>query len=74
VSDLAQVPPRGVEQSRAFPRETQAVGQSDAKSDALGAQTPPPFDPDLQALIALWPDLPAELRAEILAVAHRQRL
>jgi len=39
------------------------------KGAVVGAPVAPP-DPDLQQLIAAWPDLPPAIRAGVLAMIH----
>jgi hypothetical protein len=45
------------------------VQDDDAKSDALSADSPVLTDPDLARLVAIWPTLPEELKAQILKLA-----
>jgi hypothetical protein len=69
-----QVPPEGLEPGAVFPKETQVSGAGGSKSGnkPAGSGDPaapePPADPDLAAVVAAWPDLPAALRAGIVAM------
>jgi len=43
----------------------------DAKSDALSTDSPGLTDADLGRLVAVWPTLPVELKAQLLKLADQ---
>jgi hypothetical protein len=60
----------GLEHLGDYPRETKPSTESDAKSDALSADSPILTDADLGRLVAVWPRLPEDLKAQILKLAE----
>jgi hypothetical protein len=61
------VGPPGLEQPRDFPRETAKVAPGGAPGGAV------PADADLARIIIAWPDLPAHVRAAVLALIGTAR-
>jgi len=52
-----------------LPGKTQIPGTGGAESGAVGSKNAP-IDPELQAVIDRWPDLPDALKAGILAMVQ----
>ena len=59
----------GLEHSCDFPRSADFSLSGGAECGALGAQFEP-IDPELQAIIDVWPKLPEAIKAGILAMVH----
>ena len=63
------MPPQGDELASFLPGKTQIPGTGGAESGAVGSKNAP-IDPELQAVIDRWPDLPDALKAGILAMVQ----
>jgi len=62
----------GLEQAAEVSGKTGGSRESGANSGALGARDAP-WDPDLAAVEAAWPALPAAIKAGILALVRAAR-
>ena len=61
-----EMPPTGLEDGVQKLDTTNALVERDAKNDAIYA--------DLIEILTKWPSLPAQVRAEVLAVLHSRQL
>jgi hypothetical protein len=70
-SYAALINPARIRTSASLPGKTRVSTASDAKSDALSADSAILAHPDLARLVAAWPNLPEKLKAQLLKLADQ---